>query len=369
MLHLLASNAFAGNTPQTILSEALDPPATQTVANALKALTDVGAVEHTVKDDFLDASQVELAGASKAPNLTPLGRHLSRLPVDIRLGKMMILAAIFDCADQACTIAAAVGYKSPLLTPFGKAEEAGRAHRALAPGCDSDLVLVERAVTAWQRVLKNGGQAAAERFCRHNFLCASTLGTLEAMKTEYMASLVAAGFTVKPHDRKIPADDQRGIGRILRAVISAGFYPQVGSLVPSGKGGLANGVTLSSASAQIHPSSMIHPSHRTPSQTTEWLIYGSKVKTSQVFLRECTVVSPVPLLLFGGSITVHHTECVATVDRWIKFQASPRTAVIFKTLRRELDRLLALKIERPGLDIAADPLVLSILELIRTEGQ
>lgn len=38
--------------------------------------------------------------------LTPLGRILARLPVDPRLGKMVILGCIFFCGDAMCTIAA-----------------------------------------------------------------------------------------------------------------------------------------------------------------------------------------------------------------------------------------------------------------------
>lgn len=33
-------------------------------------------------------------------SLTPLGHHLAALPVDVRIGKMLILAAIFGCLEQ-----------------------------------------------------------------------------------------------------------------------------------------------------------------------------------------------------------------------------------------------------------------------------
>ena len=38
--------------------------------------------------------------------LTPLGRLLARLPVEPRLGRMLVLASCFGLADAACTIAA-----------------------------------------------------------------------------------------------------------------------------------------------------------------------------------------------------------------------------------------------------------------------
>ena len=56
--------------------------------------------------------------------LTPLGFHLSRLPVDVRIGKLMLFGAIFKCLDSALTIAACLSYRSPFLSPFDKRNEA-----------------------------------------------------------------------------------------------------------------------------------------------------------------------------------------------------------------------------------------------------
>ena len=38
--------------------------------------------------------------------LTPLGKIVARLPVDPRLGKMVLLGCVFGCGDAMCTIAA-----------------------------------------------------------------------------------------------------------------------------------------------------------------------------------------------------------------------------------------------------------------------
>jgi ATP-dependent RNA helicase A len=43
---------------------------------------------------------------TSSDELTSLGRILARLPIDPRLGKMMILGAVFECADALCTMAA-----------------------------------------------------------------------------------------------------------------------------------------------------------------------------------------------------------------------------------------------------------------------
>lgn len=63
------------------------------------------------------------------------------------------------------------------------------------------------------------------------------------------------------------------------------------------------------------------------------------------------MVTPYPLLLFGGEIVVSHAEQTIAIDEWISFRAPPRTGVLFKQLRAELDRLLLDKIEKPHLEL------------------
>ena len=75
---------------------------------------------------------MELDAVDAADELTPLGHHLAELPVDARLGKMMLYGAMFGCLDPVLTIAASVGFRSPLLAPMEKRDEADEAKRKLA---------------------------------------------------------------------------------------------------------------------------------------------------------------------------------------------------------------------------------------------
>ena len=63
--------------PEEVLGMALDPPQPQTVNRAITLL-------HSV-------------GACSGGKLTPLGHHLAALPVHVRLGKMLLYGAVFDC--------------------------------------------------------------------------------------------------------------------------------------------------------------------------------------------------------------------------------------------------------------------------------
>jgi ATP-dependent RNA helicase DHX36 len=75
------------------LSMAIEPPPEGAIASALKSLHELDAVDS--KDE-----------------LTALGHHLAELPVDARLGKMMLYGAMFSCLDPILTIAAGVGRTS-----------------------------------------------------------------------------------------------------------------------------------------------------------------------------------------------------------------------------------------------------------------
>lgn len=65
----------------------LQPPSEESIAGAITRLVHVGALD-------------------KAEELTPLGQHLAALPVDVRIGKLLLYGAMFSCLDSALTIAA-----------------------------------------------------------------------------------------------------------------------------------------------------------------------------------------------------------------------------------------------------------------------
>lgn len=52
--------------------------------------------------------------------LTPLGVHLARLPVEPHIGKMILFGALFCCLDPVLTIAASLSFKDPFVIPLVK---------------------------------------------------------------------------------------------------------------------------------------------------------------------------------------------------------------------------------------------------------
>jgi len=88
-----------GDVEQTLL-EALDPPSPKNIRRAIESLKEVKALTNT-------------------ENLTPLGKQLAKLPLDVFLGKLIIYGAFFKCLDAAVSIAAIISSKSPFVTTIG----------------------------------------------------------------------------------------------------------------------------------------------------------------------------------------------------------------------------------------------------------
>lgn len=51
-------------------------------------------------------------------DLTPLGHHLAALPVNPRVGKIILFGAIFSCLDPVLTVASVLGFKDPFVFPL-----------------------------------------------------------------------------------------------------------------------------------------------------------------------------------------------------------------------------------------------------------
>lgn len=80
------------------LSAALQPPEPPAVQNAVEFLKMVGALDEN-------------------ENLTDLGRYLSMLPVGPKLGKMLIMGAVFRYIDHVLTVVAELSVRDPFLLP------------------------------------------------------------------------------------------------------------------------------------------------------------------------------------------------------------------------------------------------------------
>ncbi|KAM6223081.1 ATP-dependent RNA helicase DHX29 [Rhynchocyon petersi] len=349
-LHIMKCNL---GSPEDFLSKALDPPQLQVISNAMNLLRKIGACELS------------------EPKLTPLGQHLAALPVNVKIGKMLIFGAIFGCLEPVATLAAVMTEKSPFTTPIGRKDEADLAKSALAMA-DSDHLTIYNAYLGWKKARQEGGYRSEMVYCRRNFLNRTSLLTLEDVKQELIKLVKAAGFSSSTTSHSWEGNRTSQTlsfqeTALLKAVLAAGLYDNVGKIMYTKSVDvtekLACMVETAQGKAQVHPSSV-----NRDLQTYGWLLYQEKVRYARVYLRETTLITPFPVLLFGGDIEVQHRERLLSVDGWIYFQAPVKIAVIFKQLRVLIDSVLRKKLENPKMSLENDKILQIITELIKTEN-
>uniref|UniRef100_A0A8D0KJS2 ATP-dependent RNA helicase DHX29 n=1 Tax=Salvator merianae TaxID=96440 RepID=A0A8D0KJS2_SALMN len=335
-------------SPEEFLSKALDPPQSQVVGNAMNLLRKIGACELS------------------EPRLTPLGQHLAALPVNVKIGKMLIFGAIFGCLDPVATLAAVMTEKSPFTTPIGRKDEADLAKSSLALS-NSDHLTIYKAYLGWKKARHEGGYRAEMTYCRRNFLNRTSLLTLEDVKQELIRVVRGAGFAAPSYHHEGTRSLSQQDMVLLKAVLTAGLYDNVGKIMYTKSVDITEKLACitetAQGKAQVHPSSV-----NRDLQTHGWLLYQEKVRYAKVYLKETTLISPFPILLFGGDIEVLHRERLLSIDGWIHFQAPVKIAVIFKQLRALIESVLKQKLENPQMSLEDDKILNIIKELIKTEN-
>ncbi|KAK7905216.1 hypothetical protein WMY93_017823 [Mugilogobius chulae] len=309
------------------LQKSLDPPSEKAVNLAIKNLTDLTALD-------------------RSENLTALGIHLAHLPVEPHIGKLILFGALLGCLDPILTIAASLSFKDPFFIPLGKEKMADMRRKTLSRNSKSDHLTIVNAFKGWEEAKHRGARYERE-FCWDNFLSANTLQMLHNMKGQFAEHLLHAGF-VSSKDPKDPKSNVNSDNdKLIKAVIVAGLYPKVAKIIPChSKKRPVKVYTHADGKVNIHPKSV-------NAEETEfnyhWLIYHLKMRTSSIFLYDCTEVSPFSLLFFGGDVTIQKDgdqETIA-VDNWIIFRSPARIAHLVKSLKKELDSLLEEKIRTP----------------------
>lgn len=240
------------------LSDALDPPSAKNIRRAIDALVDVRAL-------------------TSAEELTPLGHQLARLPLDVFLGKLILLGTVFKCLDMTLTVAAILSSKSPFTAPFGQRAQADNA-KALFRRGDSDLLTIYNAYSAWKRVCQanSSGGGKEFQFCRKNFLSQQTLANIEDLKGQLLVSLADSGFlSLTEEERRALSRLRFSQGRrrqqnffdvprrvninsdndvVAASVIAWSFYPNLLVRDTPGSKGLRN--IGNNQSINLHPSSI-----------------------------------------------------------------------------------------------------------------
>lgn len=328
------------------LNQAPQPPAIESVQAAIDVLYDVGAIKKRPSEGIATTHQFE--------QLTPLGLHLAKLPVDVRLGKMLIYGALFQCIDPILTIAASISSQSPFSTFVSDVAVAKAKQKAFADP-DSDFATRVNVFEAYSKAAATSSNAG-RKFCTSNYLNYVALREISDARRQFLDLLCGIGFL----DRKVVFGNGKQLDlkslqschfnryaskpELVNAVICAGLYPHVARLDQV----TANDYSLWHKDERLYfHSSSVNVSKKHFPSSDIWVVFHEKFGTpNRTSVSTTCFVNPIALLLFGGSVEVKHLHRTVLVDDWITIGMAAQIGVILKELRKKLETLLQKMIER-----------------------
>lgn len=227
----------------------MDPPAPETLMRALELLNYLGALDDE--------------GA-----LTALGKHMSELPLDPQLAKLLIAAPDYKCSNEALSIVATMSVPQIFLRPKHKQREADEAKQQFAH-VDGDHLTLLNAYHAYKHHGSDSGWAA------ENYLAHRSLAQADSVR-EQLTRILQQRLQVPLVSTDFSSPDYY---KNIRKAIVAGCFMQVAHLE-------RNGTYLTVKDNQLVA---IHPSCVLDSKP-QWVCFEEFVLTSRNYIRTVTAV-------------------------------------------------------------------------------
>ncbi|CAN6827869.1 unnamed protein product [Brassica oleracea var. botrytis] len=198
--------------------------------------------------------------------------------------------------------------------------------------------------------------------------------SINLTKSDHNAQRRKENLDVWFSDRTQPFNMYSQEPEVVKAILCAGLCPNIAE-------GLVNCLAKPEKQTQryavwhdgrrevhIHPTSI---NKNCKAFQYPFLVFLQKVEPKKIVnLRDTTIVSPFSILLFGGSVDVHHQSGSVTIDGWLKLAAPAQTAVLFKELRLTLHSILKDLIRHPEKSgIVHNEVVKSMVHLLIQEGK
>ena len=267
----------------------LDPPSSRAIADGYALLEELGAID-----------------AQKT--LTPLGRELSALPLDPRVGRMLIGARAERCLDEVMVIASALAGQDPRQRPMERAAAADEKHKRFADE-RSDFV-------AFLKLWKHFGQLADSKSgrklaqtCSEEFLSIARLREWRDIHAQ-LQSIAQDLDWLRPDPkadgralvRHAPLDPEQpdGYRAVHRALLTgllgnAGLRAEEGGVQKDHYAG-ARGIRY-----WVHPSSWVRKPGR-------WIMAAELVETTRLYARTVAAIEPRWLEEIGAHLIRRHRE-------------------------------------------------------------
>ncbi|WP_088285758.1 ATP-dependent RNA helicase HrpA [Kineosporia sp. A_224] len=261
----------------------VDPPDRRSVKDGVDLLVELGALD---------------PAKPAADRLTPVGRRLAQLPVDPRLGRMILEAHANGCVREVMVITAALSIQDVRERPVDAQQQADEKHRRFADET-SDFVTLLRLWEYLREQQKELSSSAFRRLCRSEYL--NYLRVREWQDLYAQLRQLAKSLDVTLNSE--PADPQRVHQSLLAGLLSHIGLRDAAARDYQGARGARFSVFPGSAVAKKQPS---------------WLMAAELVETSKLWGRTVAKIEPEWVEPLAG----HLVKRTYSEPHWEKKRAS-----------------------------------------------
>jgi ATP-dependent helicase HrpA len=234
----------------------LDPPEARSIRDGVMLLQELGAFDRS--------------GA-----ITDLGRRLARLPLDPRLGRMILQADAEGCVREVLVIAAALSIPDPRERPVDKEEVARQKHARFADE-RSDFISYLNLWRYLREQRKERSGNAFRRMCREEFLHYLRIREWQDLTGQLRS--IARDIGIREADASDePADPAR-----IHAALAAGLLSHIG---------LRDGDSREYTGAR-NTKFVLAPGSVLTKRPPRWVVVAELVETSRLYGRIAARIEP-----------------------------------------------------------------------------
>ena len=212
-------------------------------------------------------------GALQGERLTPVGRQLAKLPIDPKLGRILIAAQQHNVLKDVAVIVSALSIPDPRERPQDKKTQSDQAH-AQDKDEDSDFAVL---LNLWERFegqCQELSQNQLRQYCRKQFLNFMRMREWRDIHRQILIACKQLGF-------KEVASTERNYEAIHRALL-AGLFTQVANKMDDSKEMLG----CRSRKLSVFPGSMLFK------KPPQWIMAAELMETSKLYARVVARIDP-----------------------------------------------------------------------------
>jgi ATP-dependent helicase HrpA len=238
----------------------LDPPAPRAIADGYQLLQELGAVDSEKR-------------------LTALGRDLAQLPVDPRIGRIILAGRDLGCLAEALVIASALAVPDPRERPLEKQQAADQAHLAFRDERSDFLSLV----ALWQFFADAVSQGLSHRRlverCRSHFVSYLRLVEWRDLRSQLVEQIRELGW--RWNDALPDKIDDARYASIHQALL-AGLLSNIGTRSETEEHYLgARGIKF-----------FLHPGSGLAKKRPKWVLAAELTETTRLYARCAARIEP-----------------------------------------------------------------------------